>query len=529
MYPVVVSAQPGGGGGLFIRNMYNRNLKPVDLSNDPQIFIRTFVLLKGKVYQETFLHDQYMANNGKMRVSRSYYGFGLPPAGDVDGNGYGDRQSDQRMMIIYNRDTMVIDFTGITGENAGGYTDVMDSLVIQPGYFTYDRSRLNNSTGYNIDEWKALAKLQQNGLTPFTIQQLRSKKLIRLEAKIDLSFLQKGQLPASFYFKRAAYYLQHNKPSQALADIRTAIEKNQGRVNCEALYLLTGAYTALGQYQDAIDHISSALECRQNAWEDAIEAKAGNYRTRIDLLIHMGRYQEALNDHNTIVSMSEDKMRPVIDRAQFKQRYMHDAVGSKNDLLEFLSSIPGDHLSDRPQGTSEYTDVYFVLAGIEYSTNDIINAAKHWLKAEEFGYSVSSDEAAVRHFDSVIKAHPQLPELYLCRALAEFKRGPYLGWGRETKACFEKALTDINRADQTGMKDYRIHMYRARVLTLLQRYEDALKEIDIAILENNTDPRCYLFRYEIRSNLGQTKYGDNNDTDYQRYLQLAKQWRWDNY
>lgn len=523
-----VLAQPGGGGGLTIGNLYNTRQEKIDLLNDAALQIRTFILKDDKIYQETFLYDAFLEKNGQLRISRQHYGFGFPPADDVNEDGYADRESNQRMLIMYDKDTMIIDFTGIIGGNAGGYTDKMDSLVIQKGYFKYYRTKKKN-TEYHFPQDEITRKCLNNGLTPYTAQQLAAGDYMAYDPVTDLSFLQDDRLPASYYFKRAAFYLKNKHTAAALADIETGIRRNNGIASCEALYLLVEVYTATGQYEKAIDNITLAMDCKRFSWNESWENKVQNYQTRIDLLTRLGKYDKALEDYNTIVSISKDITGAVIERAEYKTRYLGDYAGAKNDLVTLVNAIPADHLGDHPQGASEFADVYFVLAGVEYAMGDIYAASKHWLKAEEFGYSTSSSNGPVLHFDAVIRQHPNIPELYLCRALAAFKRAPFLGWGKETELCFEQALDDIYKAERTGMNDHRINMYRARVLTLLKRYDEAMKEINIAIAKNNTDPRCYLFRYEIRNNLGQTKWGNNNDADYQRYLQLCKQWRWERF
>ncbi|MEO8150585.1 MAG: hypothetical protein ABI723_23340 [Bacteroidia bacterium] len=51
-------AQPGGGGGLTIKNIYDKNLTPVAF-NSPRLTIRNFVLSGNSVYEECMISNQY--------------------------------------------------------------------------------------------------------------------------------------------------------------------------------------------------------------------------------------------------------------------------------------------------------------------------------------------------------------------------------------------------------------------------------------------------------------------------------------
>ncbi|NII28546.1 hypothetical protein HB364_25915 [Pseudoflavitalea sp. X16] len=521
--------QPGGGGGLIINNLYNDKLDKIDLLTDTSLKIRTFILAGEKIYQETFLYPKLLKGYSKARINGRASGFSLPSTADIDENSYSDAGSNQRMYIIYKKDTMMIDMIGIMGQNGMGFRDGIDSLVIQRGYFKYYRSKQDSNTYTNEGGHDRNSALLRNGLTLYTVKQLPANGYLEYQPGIDLSFLSDKDLPASYYLKRATYYLQNNQPEPAFADIEKGIEKNNGTKNCEILYLLSSAYTQTLEYEKAIENISLAINCKTYKWQEDWESKVQNYRTRIELFIKLGKYDKALADYSTMCAVSKGSTNANIDRANFKMKYLKDYKGAIDDLKTTIEEIPDNHLNDRPQGVSEYCDTYFTLARAEYLDGDKKSAFRHWLKAEEFGYNHSSADHPVIHFDSIISQHPKAPELYLARALAHFHRGPYLGWGDDTKNCFNNALDNINKAEELGLKDYRINMYRASVFNQLKKYNEAMKEIDRAIAKNNTDPRCFLVRYEIRDNLGQTKWGDSNDTDIKRYRMLSEHWEWEKY
>jgi tetratricopeptide (TPR) repeat protein len=523
-----VAAQPGGGGGLVIGSLFSNKLDSINLLTDTALSIRTFILAEGKVYQETFLYQIFLKEKGNLRISRHHHGFGLPPANDINEDRYADRESNQRMYLVYKQDTMIIDFMGIIGENGMGNSDTMDSLVIQKGYFKYNRSKHNNRS-YKPEEDDSIKKWIAHGLTRHTRYILSQKGYITSTSRIDLSFLREDKLPSSYFLKRAAYYLQNEEPSLALADINKGIEKNKGATTCEALYLFCDAYTKTGDYDKAIENITLAIDCTRDRTYEDWEGKVENYRTRIELFITQKKYHLALRDYNTIVRISQDTIGATIERAGFKMKYLKAYQSAISDLKLIIDSIPDNHLRDRPQGWSEYCTTYFTLATAEYLNGNTAAAFRYWLKAEEFGYGQSSSLTVVDHFDSIITQHPKAPLLYLSRALAHAKRAPYLGWGEQTTTCFNNALSDISTAEALGLNDHRINMYRSWVLNQLKRHEEALKAIDKAIAKNSTDPRCFSIRYDIRNRLGQTKWGDKNDTDLTRFNKLLQDWKWVKY
>ena len=145
----------------------------------------------------------------------------------------------------------------------------------------------------------------------------------------------------------------------------------------------------------------------------------------------------------------------------------------------------------------------------------------------EFGYAQTSSDHAVVHFDSIIAQQPKAATPYLCRALALYRRGPYQGWGDDTKNSFRQGLKDIDMAESLGFKDFRINLYRASLLTQLKEYEAAFKEIELAIQKKNDDPRCYIVKYDIRRSLGQVIWGNKSDPDIIKIAELNKLWKFE--
>jgi tetratricopeptide (TPR) repeat protein len=512
-------AQPGGGGGLNIGSFYNSKLDSIPILTDPSLKIRSFLLKEGDIVHETFLF-QTLLKEKSLKWYRS--GFTLPPYGnDYSGS------SSQRMYIIYRKDTMIIDFIDITSSNGVGYIDGIDSLVIQKGYYTYFLHGKKDSVYRDVNQDGYL--FFYNGVTPTTVNLLTKRRWLVYTPYIDLTFLKEENLPASFYFKRAGWYLKNGQPQLALPDIEKGTKKNKDTANQEGVWLLYDAYVKTRQYDKALHLVSKAINDNQGAPAEKRADQLNHYKTRIDLFIQLKKYTNALDDYDRLVALSTEKEGVILERAYFEVRYLHEYKSVMNELRATINAIPPNHLNDRPQGRSEYCELYFLLGIAEYKAEEKAAAWKHWLKAEEFGYGQTSSDYAVVHFDSIIKKNAKVPEIYLARALAHENRGLYSGGGADTNSEYELALADINTAERLGMQDYRINMYRASVLNQLKRYQEAMKDIDAAIAQIDTDPRCYSIRFDIRNNLGQIRSGGEMDVDIKRYQNLLPSWNWDDY
>ncbi len=522
----ILYSQPGGGGGLYIQHLFGSDFRRIDLLSDTNIiYIRTFLLHNNNLHHETFVYQDLRSSHfryGSRYESKD--GLYLPPNHEFVHQEYNDYASDQRILIILSGDTMLIDFVGITGENGGGFVDSMDSLVFQKGHYIYYR-RKPDKLDQSYEKRQHDRSILKKGFTPYTYSVLSAAGYISSKKITDLSFLIDKNFPSSYYFHLARYLLQKNAIDTVLKVIDKGLEKNNNEKNCEIIFLYTDAYKATNQIEKAIASISEGMNCKRYEWGE--DSKAVNLSERAELYVLQKQYEKALADYNAMVMSSKNKLRANIKRAEFKIKYLKDYKGAVNDLKNDIEAIPEDHNRNQPNVISYYDETYFALGLAHYYNKEYTEAFTCWLKAMQCGYAQTSADYALLHFDSIIKAHPAVAENYLSRAIANYKRGPYLGWGDETKEVFQKALNDINKAEEVGMKDYRINLYRAMVLNVLKKHTEALLEINEAIKKNVSDPVNYLTRYNIRRDLGQTKWGDKTDADWVRFQELSKTWRFE--
>ncbi len=528
---ITALAQPGGGGGLNINSFYNSSFEKIKVS-DSSFKVRLFALIDTSINSK-ITHEVLPANY--QHLSHSY---------DIYQTNNEINMSNQRMLIAYRMDTMIIDFLGIMEENGAGVVGNIDSVVFQRGYFRYFMGR-------NLYSFFS-------GLTPYTRERLShifektdNQPFIAFSEDISASFLLESNLPSTYYLRRAAYYISEKNFEGALTDLSKSEKlRLKPKDYEEYLWLLSNIYEQQENLDEAISRLSDLIEIKSKReyWSfneynnyNVLEHIKECYRSRSKLFIKKEQFDKALVDFDSLVEISQyyfnysnnsgyvlsfdsnNNLKENIERAMFKMTYLRDYKGAKYDLMAKIKSRPITHLN-----APGYCDTYFVLGIAEYKEGDKESAFHHWFKAMELGYAQTSSDYAVVHFDSIIRLNQKSPENYLSRGIANYRRGPYLGWGDQTTQCFNRALIDIGKAEELGLKNFRINVYRAKVLTQLKKYNEALKEINIAISKKPLDPICYMTRYDIRTQLGQTKWGDKSDPDLEKYNDLAKTWKFEN-
>ncbi len=176
----LVSAQPGGGGGLCIGGFYDKQRQKIDIFTDKNIEIRSFGLQNGKLLYESKLFQYQPANyKGKPQTDFCL----LKNIEDREPN---DRQNDQRLYIKYKGETMVLDLLNIMGENGMGNHDEMDSVVVHSGYFCYDRDV--KARYLRQERGGETRKNTKNGLTPNTQTFLIGKNILKVTPKCNTDF-----------------------------------------------------------------------------------------------------------------------------------------------------------------------------------------------------------------------------------------------------------------------------------------------------------------------------------------------------
>ncbi len=532
-----VHTQPGGGGGLVIGGLYDSSLNRIDVA-DPSLSIRFFRLADSS-FRAEFDRELYSGDpeleipNGYWSLSTLSYSTQLL-AGNIllsyrklrSGVQTSLDCSNQRVVLIYRADTMVVDVAGVWPENPSGGVDYMDSLVFHHGYFWLNRNPPSYRAALpNIEERR---NLLQRGVTTSTLPTLSILGLARYDSNVGLLFVDTAALPATFYLARGEHRIHEKQYSRAIADLEHSLQAGLQRLDSvEALSLLYKAYAQNGDTTNALRTLSALIDVERREpqvdYFNYPQHLISFYHTRIALSISNGDFQRALSDYDSIISASTPAYRPYhkIARAEFQINSLHDCAGPAKDLNVLSDEIRLDTAHDMASRLHQYGAVCFLLGSALHCSHEYPSAYRYWLQAMELNGGGPPTMHFVVHFDSLLQHHPDVPELYLSRGVAYLKSAPYL---EQTTEGLRNALADFTNAERTGITDYRVNWYRAEALVGLKDYNAALAQVNTAIEKNDAHPKLYALRYEIRQNLNRVKPGDKSDPDLLQHNLLYKDW-----
>ena len=114
------AAQPGGGGGLRVLNVYDEHKRPVDVEQ-----LKVKLLKLDRVANIVAEEDFYVGRNVEKMIV-------IPPSNHFSNT--------QGLVITYKNKTYRIDFEGVRGTNGAGRVEEIDSLVLFKPYILSKRS-----------------------------------------------------------------------------------------------------------------------------------------------------------------------------------------------------------------------------------------------------------------------------------------------------------------------------------------------------------------------------------------------------
>lgn len=154
----ISNAQPGGGGGIRILNINDYNGTPF-VKGDSSLRIQHFVLSK-REQREKYPIDEFKYNQydfaGKLQTF--YY---IPPY--IIERNKRSKIPNQRIKLLYENDTMIIDFIDVLQENGAGVSDIVTNIYFKPGYYKSYRNPRDKIDGFenNRDRKTILAALSK--------------------------------------------------------------------------------------------------------------------------------------------------------------------------------------------------------------------------------------------------------------------------------------------------------------------------------------------------------------------------------
>ena len=163
------AAQPGGGGGLRVLNVYDEHKKPIDVKKLKIKLLKldsiTNIVAEYDVPSED---DFYVGSDGKKMIAL--------PASNIF-------SKTQGLVITYKNETYRIDFENVIGMNGAGYVEEIDSLVLFKPYILSKRSY--SSKSFSMKEFNKYYILREIahkyllwGVTPETYKQLSAIDLM---------------------------------------------------------------------------------------------------------------------------------------------------------------------------------------------------------------------------------------------------------------------------------------------------------------------------------------------------------------
>ena len=115
-----LAAQPGGGGGLRVLNVYDEHKQPIDVEQ-----LKVKLLKLDRVANIVAEDDFYVGRNVEKMIV-------IPPSNHFSNT--------QGLVITYKSKTYRIDFEGVIGTNGAGRVEEIDSLVLFKPYILSKRS-----------------------------------------------------------------------------------------------------------------------------------------------------------------------------------------------------------------------------------------------------------------------------------------------------------------------------------------------------------------------------------------------------
>ena len=163
------AAQPGGGGGLRVLNVYDEHKRPIDVKQLKVKLLKldsiTNIVAEYDIPSE---HNFYVGRDGKKTIA-------LPPS-DIF-------SKTQGLVITYKNKAYLIDFEDVIGMNGGGYVGKIDSLVLFKPYILSKRSY--SSKSFSMKEFNKYYILREIahkyllwGVTPETYKHLSAIDLM---------------------------------------------------------------------------------------------------------------------------------------------------------------------------------------------------------------------------------------------------------------------------------------------------------------------------------------------------------------
>ena len=325
------AAQPGGGGGLRVLNVYDEHKRPIDVKQLKIKLLKldsiTNIVAEYDIPSE---HNFYVGSDGKKMINL--------PASDIF-------SKTQGLVITYKNETYRIDFENVIGINGAGHVEEIDSLVLFKPYILSKRSY--SSKSFNMKEFNKYYILREIahkyllwGVTPETYKQLSAIDLMYDTPKYAYNHKLKPWME-SFKQLNVDYGDSNTHSKEEYADYLKRIDEMISKygdlepfVVFKMRFLYEGAH-----YKELISYYEKKPSGYRRVSKEAIQAYC--YLKEYDKAIALAkeRASEEKGKYKKY-SMEYDYILYSFDWLFIKSYYKNKSI--KNELESFISGIDLD-------------------------------------------------------------------------------------------------------------------------------------------------------------------------------------------
>ena len=325
------AAQPGGGGGLRVLNVYDEHKRPIDVK---QLKIK-LLKLDGVAnivaeYDVPSEDDFYVGRDGKKMIA-------LPASNHFS--------KTQGLVITYKNKTYRIDFENVIGINGGGYVEEIDSLVLFKPYILSKRSYSHPShDGNEFKKYLLLYDIAKKylswGITPESYKHLSAIDLMFDAPEYAYNRKPKPWME-SFKQLNVDYGDSNTHSKEEYTDYLKRIDEMISKygdlepfVVLKMRFLYEGAH-----YKEFISYYEKKPAGYRRVSKEAIQAYC--YLKEYDKAIALAK-ERALEEKRKYkkYSMEYDYMLYSFDWFFIKSYYKNESI--KNELESFVSKIDLD-------------------------------------------------------------------------------------------------------------------------------------------------------------------------------------------
>ena len=325
------AAQPGGGGGLRVLNVYDEHKRPIDVEQLKVKLLKldsiTNIVAEYDIPSE---HNFYVGRDGKKMIA-------LPASNHFS--------KTQGLIITYKNKTYRIDFENVMGMNGGGYVEEIDSLVLFKPYILSKRSY--SSKSFSMKEFNKYYILREIahkyllwGVTPETYKRLSDIDLMYDTPKYAYNHKPKPWME-SFKQLNADYRDSNTHSKEEYADYLKRIDEmisKYGELEPFVVFKMRFLYEG-AHYKEFISYYEKKPAGYRKVSKEAIQAYC--YLKEYDKAIALAK-ERALEEKRKYkkYSMEYDHMLYSFDWLFIKSYYKNESI--KNELQSFISGIDLD-------------------------------------------------------------------------------------------------------------------------------------------------------------------------------------------